>query len=133
MSLTLTLRVTPEEKQWVGTATLGEDSKDRYTQKELAMRLQMTGEEVTTTLADLDFKPFGARYGWADYKYVTEKKNRDICLMQLKGAVVSILKYLGNKNVDVYVYAIVLHDQKSLGWSLSKTTNTYQEIEDWQG
>ena len=133
MSLTLTLRVTPEEKQWVGTATLEEDSKDRYTQKELAMRLRMTGEEVTETLNDLNYKPCAARHEWADYKYVTEKKNRDICLMQLKGAVVSILKYLGNKNVDVYVYAIMLHDQKSLGWSLSKTTNTYQEIEDWQG
>ena len=133
MSLTLTLRVTPEEKQWVGTATLEEDSKDRYTQKELAMRLRMTGEEVTETLNDLNYKPCAVRYEWADYKYVTEKKNRDICLMQLKGAALSILKYLGSRNVDVYVKAVVIHDQKSLGWSLSKTTNTYQEIEDWQG
>jgi hypothetical protein len=133
MSLTLTLRVTPEEKQWVGTATLEEDSKDRYTQKELAMRLRMTGEEVTSTLGDLNYLPCYQRDNWCDYRYVSNMKNRDICLMQLKGAALSILKYLGSKTVDVYVKAVVIHDQKSLGWSLSKTTNTYQEIEDWQG
>ena len=133
MSLIVTLRVIPEEKQWIGTATLEEDFKDRYTQKELAMRLRMTGEEVTAALGDLNYTPKNKREGWCDYQYVVSVKNRDICVMQLKGAVVSILKYLGRKNVDVYVKAVIIHDQKSLGWSLSKTTNTYQEIEDWQG
>jgi hypothetical protein len=98
MSLTLTLRVTPEEKQWVGTATLKEDSKDRYTQKELAMRLRMTGEEVTSTLGDLNYLPCYQRDNWCDYRYVSNMKNRDICLMQLKGAALSILKYLGSRN-----------------------------------
>lgn len=133
MSLILTLNITPEQSQWVGTATLDEDSKDRYTQKELAMQLRMTGEEVTESLSDLNYKPWGARYGWADYKYVIEKKNRDICLMQLKGAVVSILKYLGSKNVNVYVKTITLHDSKIIGWSLSKTEDVFATIEEWQG
>ena len=133
MSLTLTLQITPDATGWIGSATLEEDSKDRYTQKELAMRLKLTGNEVTSAMGDLSFVPANARYGWYDYAYETHKNNRDICLMHLKAQTVSLLKYLSKHNIDVYVRAIVLHDYKLLGWSLSKTTDIWQEIEQWNG
>jgi hypothetical protein len=133
MSLTITLKIVPEQSKWLGIATIEEDSKDRFTQKELAMRLRLTGEQVTSTLADLSFTPVNARYGWADYLLVMEASNRDICLRRLKTNVITLLKFLSDRKVDIYVKVVDIHDIKSLGWSMSNTDDTLAEIEKWQG
>lgn len=133
MSLTITLKIVPEHSKWLGIATIEEDSKDRFPQKELAMRLQLTGEQVTSTLADLSFTPVNARYGWADYQLVMEANNRDICLRKLKTNVITLLKFLSERKVDVYVKVVNIHDTKALGWFINNMGNLLPEIEKWQG